>query len=83
MSDPSASDIIASIIAEVSRHFEVVLKDKQVEAIETFVNGSDMFVALPTGYGKSLIYVFFCLVFLTFIKVSKEFCLFVTHISFL
>ena len=58
-----ASDIIASIIAEVSRHFEVVLKDKQVEAIETFVNGSDVFVALPTGYGKSLIYGFLPSVF--------------------
>ena len=68
------SDIIASIIAEVSRHFEVVLKDKQVEAIETFVNGSDVFVALPTGYGKSLIYGFLP---------SQEFCLFVTHTSFL
>ena len=54
-----ASDIIASIIAEVSRRFEVVLKDKQVEAIDTFVNGSDVFVALPIGYGKSLIYGFF------------------------
>ena len=47
-----ASDIIASIIAEVSRRFKVVLKDKKVEAIETFVNGSDVFVALPTGYCK-------------------------------
>ena len=58
-----ASDIIASIIAEVSRRFEVVLKDKQVEAIEMFINGSDVFVALPTGYGKSLIYGFLPSVF--------------------
>ena len=62
---------MASIIADVSRHFEVVLKDKQVEAIETFVNGSDVFVALPTGYGKSLIYG---------LLPSQEFSLFVTHI---
>ena len=39
-------------MAEISRCFEVVLKDKQVEAIETFVNGSDVFVVLPTGYCK-------------------------------
>ena len=32
------------------------LKDKQKEAIVTFVSGKDVFVALPTGYGKSLCY---------------------------
>ena len=32
------------------------LKPKQVEAIQAFVNGNDVFVSLPTGYGKSLIY---------------------------
>ena len=47
-----ASNIIASIIAEVSRHFEVVLKDKQMEAIETFVNGSDVFVDFPLDMGS-------------------------------
>ena len=38
------------IISEVSRHFDVVLKEKQVEAIQSFMNGRDVFVALPTGY---------------------------------
>ena len=33
-----------------------VLKEKQLEAISSFVEGRDTFVALPTGYGKSLIY---------------------------
>ena len=28
------------------------LKDKQKEAIESFASGKDVFVALPTGYGK-------------------------------
>ena len=47
-----ASNIIGSIIAEVSRHLEVVLKDKQVEAIGTFVNGSDVFVDFPLDMGS-------------------------------
>ncbi len=32
------------------------LKDKQIEAVTTFLEGNDTFVSLPTGYGKSLIY---------------------------
>ena len=32
------------------------LKDKQVEAVCSFIRGNDVFVSLPTGYGKSLIY---------------------------
>ena len=36
------------------------LKDKQKEAICSFVNGRDCFVILPTGYGKTLCYVLFC-----------------------
>ena len=32
------------------------LKDKQIEAISSFVQGHDTFVSLPTGYGKSMIY---------------------------
>ena len=32
------------------------LKEKQLEAIVSFLQDNDMFVALPTGYGKSLIY---------------------------
>ena len=32
------------------------LKGKQREAITSFVDGHDVFVSLPTGYGKSLCY---------------------------
>lgn len=32
------------------------LKDKQKETIKSFASGKDVFVALPTGYGKSLCY---------------------------
>ena len=39
------------------------LKDKQREAITSFVDGHDVFVSLPTGYGKSLCYTLLPLVF--------------------
>ena len=32
------------------------LKTKQREAVEAFLKGNDVFVALPTGYGKSVIF---------------------------
>ena len=32
------------------------LKEHQRKAITAFVLGNDVFVALPTGYGKSIIY---------------------------
>jgi len=39
------------------------LKDKQLEAVKSFVSGKDTFVALPTGYGKSVIFAVLPLVF--------------------
>ena len=39
------------------------LKDKQEEAIMTFLSGQDTFVSLPTGYGKSIIFGILPLVF--------------------
>ena len=35
---------------------ETYLKDKQREAVQTFLQGIDTVVALPTGYGKSVIF---------------------------
>ena len=44
-------------IREVARnHGYDSLKEEQLLAIEKFVTGSDVFVSLPTGFGKSLIY---------------------------
>ena len=43
--------------AEVCRHMDLYpLKPKQLEALGTFISGKDNFVALPTGYGKSIIF---------------------------
>ena len=34
----------------------IMLKPEQSEAIESLLNGKDVFAVLPTGFGKSLIY---------------------------
>ena len=39
------------------------LKPKQVESIQSFASGKDTFVALPTGYGKSVIFAILLLLF--------------------
>lgn len=49
---------IQNVIEEVSRIFKVDLKEKQIEAMQTFMSGRDVFVTLPTGYGKLLICAF-------------------------
>ena len=41
----------------------LLVKNKQKEAICSFVNGRDCFVILPTGYGKTLCYVLLPYVF--------------------
>ena len=45
-----------SIVMSVAARLGMTLKDKQMEAILTFLSGQDVFVTLPTGYGKSLIF---------------------------
>lgn len=50
-------------IVEVSRDLGIVFKDKQYNAIKSFCSGNDLFISLPTGYGKSLIYAALPLVF--------------------
>ena len=45
------------LIAKVAKeHGYEKLKEKQLLAIDEFVSGKDVFVSLPTGNGKSLIY---------------------------
>ena len=50
-------------IIEVSRDLGIVFKDRQYDAIKSFCSGNDLFISLPTGYGKSLIYAVLPLVF--------------------
>ena len=45
------------VLAEVVQAMGLqALKPKQKEAVVVFLAGRDVFVALPTGYGKSIIY---------------------------
>ena len=32
------------------------IKPEQLTAVESLLNGDDMFVSIPTGFGKSLVY---------------------------
>ena len=51
-------------IEEVTRYMDLrPLKPKQLEAVKSFVSGQDTFVALPTGYGKSVIFAILPLLF--------------------
>lgn len=48
---------IEDVINEVAKRLDLGrLKPKQMEAIIAFIEGRDVFVSLPTGYGKSIIY---------------------------
>lgn len=55
---------LTSIIDESVRELGLKsLKEKQEEAVKSFLSNKDTFVALPTGYGKSIIYAVLPLVF--------------------
>ncbi len=55
---------VAAAISDSARQLGIEsLKDKQLEAVLKFVEGHDIFVSLPTGYGKSIIYAVLPLVF--------------------
>ena len=38
------------------KNWSIVLKEKQLEAVMEHMKGKDVFVSLPTGYVKSMIY---------------------------
>ena len=40
--------LISEAIATAAKDYDVVLKDKQNEAVEVFMKGNEMFVSLPT-----------------------------------
>ena len=49
-------DVESTLRAIGKSHGYVEIKEKQRDAILAFVSGKDVFVSLPTGYGKSFCY---------------------------
>ena len=49
-------DVKSALRAIGTSHGYAEIKDKQRDAILAFVSGKDVFVSLPTGYGKSFCY---------------------------
>ena len=49
---------IRSAIAKVAASFGYNLKREQEENVLQLASGKDVFISLPTGYGKSLVHVF-------------------------
>ena len=57
MASSLAADSLLEIMSESAKQLGIgSLKEKQIDAISSFVLGHDTFVSLPTGYGKSVIY---------------------------
>ena len=54
---------LQEVIEDASCQIRLCLKYRQAEAIKSFVSGHDVFVSLPTGYGKSKIYAILPLVY--------------------
>ena len=45
------------IITEAAMKLQVrELREKQREAVRAFLDGNDVFMSVPTGYGKSVVY---------------------------
>ena len=59
----SEESISAAITDSVSLVGVEELKKEQSQAIRSFVSGRDVFVTVPTGYGKSFCYALLPLVF--------------------
>ena len=49
-------DVESALTITAARLGYAELKDKQKEAIKAFASGKDVFVSVPTGYGKSFCY---------------------------
>jgi len=76
------ADDLQSVILDCAKLLGYTsLKEKQNEAICAFIEGCDIFVSLPTGYGKSLIYAILPLVFDKIRGKGMEICCFSYHNS--
>ena len=51
---PEKKDVDEAISYACSKMKVKELKTEQEKCVRAFVNGSDIFISLPTGYGKSL-----------------------------
>ena len=54
--DKMDTSCILQALSDVCSKLNTQLKDQQVEVILKFCQGHDVFVSLPTGFGKSMIY---------------------------
>jgi ATP-dependent DNA helicase RecQ len=59
----SQTDLFSVIDEATASLGYTCLKDEQKKALHSFVSGKDVFVSLPTGYGKSLCYALLPIVF--------------------
>ena len=74
-------EIEAALKVVARSHGFTSLKDKQKEAVTSFASGKDVFVALPTGYGKSLCYQGLPCLFDTLLKHEVPSCIVVVVTS--
>ena len=65
------SDNLSVIRAAAASFGYSSLKSEQERALEAFIRGEDVFVSLPTGYGKSLCYVLLPTIFDMLRRVDK------------
>ena len=59
-------------IAKVADSFGFKLKLEQERSLQKFIAGNDIFISLPTGYGKSLCYILLPPIFDIIRKVDKK-----------
>ena len=52
----ATSGITESVLAAARKMGYKDVKEQQMQAVSEFVKGKDVFVALPTGYGKNFCY---------------------------
>ena len=50
---------IDTALSEIESKYDFTFKEKQLTAIKSIIDNKDTFIVLPTGYGKSKIYVHF------------------------